>query len=625
MLCRGQRFCCVFSEPIKVNGCWPLLIKQQQLFDRYGYLVGGQGEKLMPSRINGTGNKFTIPESRQSEPSGKMNDRVVTQEAGVSRQAVYEPGEHPIRQLVSYIIGRADTPELVARLKEHFTQDVYEMKKMQLEVAGELLAARYPDSKWLQDSLVKEVAKSQRVQFGSYVKHLRYGDGPLEKKTIKQLRNHQETILNTIAKNGFEISKKAFKEALVKKLGKVEWSTITSQFTLGHGAAKLNARQNCIPAGKIGYDLLSDAYQGHDIFSRSYKNKSVVAHSIKRKNHATNMFVSEFNLEVASGIEKLTIVRHGINSAYGLKKNEVRDAAAINRAKEMITASLAAQPDKFARAVDGERVSLTVTSSSLLTPDLFRKVINPLGDEKAMLEDQQNAFNVLKSQSPLTLSVKDKNGQQKTITVDLNLIPFNFGVNKFALGTKWLESLWGWEMSDVLNREGIEQLVGDPKSENDVTGIVGQWLEEHPDDDNAILVQALGRQIKEIFNAGGHHLLSGGAYKLPARIIVLTSLIGAVPCTNCKSGKDRTSVAVAAAEALFTYLQMNHTVPDWRTLGVAESELVKALCLNGGHHEIQRLNTGVGGFKIQPEILRAYHMSAEDIALIRGLSDSVSS
>ena len=189
MLCRGQRFCCVFSEPIKVNGCWPLLIKQQQLFDRYGYLVGGQGEKLMPSRINGTGNKFTIPESRQSEPSGKMNDRVVTQEAGVSRQAVYEPGEHPIRQLVSYIIGRADTPELVARLKEHFTQDVYEMKKMQLEVAGELLAARYPDSKWLQDSLVKEVAKSQRAQYGSYVKHLRYGDGPLEKKndqTVKE-------------------------------------------------------------------------------------------------------------------------------------------------------------------------------------------------------------------------------------------------------------------------------------------------------------------------------------------------------------------------------------------------------------------------------------------------------
>ena len=580
----------------------------------------------MPTRIRSMDDKIATPESEPSrQVSGKMNDRVVTQGAGEPQQSSGEPGKHIFRKLFEYDVAGAEASELATELKKRFSADVYQFKKMQLEVAKELLAARYPDSQWLQQTLARKVIKSQKVQFGSYLKHLHHETGPLDKKAIEQLKDHQETIVKIVAENGCQISKKAFKQAMVKRLGKSQWSTITNRFTLGSGPGKLNARQNCIPAGKIGYELLSPAYQGHDIFSHSYKNKSVVAHSIRRKNHATNMFVSEFNLDLASGTEKLTIVRHGINSAYGLKKNEIRAGAAVSRAREVIIAALAVQPDKFARAVNGERVSLTVTSSSLLTPDSFRKVISPLGDEKAMLEDQQNAFEALNNQSPLTLTVKDKNGESKSIAVDLNLVPFNFGVNKFAVGNKGLESLGGWKTSDALNRRGIEQLVGDPGSEKNVAGIVGQWLQEHSDDDNAILVRALARQIKEIFNAGGHHSLSGGAYKLPARIIVLTSLIGAVPCTNCKSGKDRTSMAVAAAEALFTYLQMNHAVPDWRTLETAESELVKELCLRGGHHEIQRLNTGVGGFKIQPEILRAYGMSAEDIALVRGLSDSVRS
>ena len=580
----------------------------------------------MPTRIRSTDDKIAIPESEPSRPvSGKMNNRVVTQSDGEPRQSSDQPGKHIVRKLFDYDVAGAEASELACELKKRFSADVYLHKKMQLEVAKELLAARYPDSQWLQQALTRMVIKSQRMQYGSYLKHLHHERGPLDKKAIKQLKNHQESIVKIATDNGFRISKKAFKQAMVKRLGKSQWSTITSQFTLGSGPGQVNARQNCIPAGKIGYELLSPAYQGHDIFPHSYKSKSVVAHSIRRKNHATNMFVSEFNLNLATGTEKLTIVRHGINSAYGLKKNDIRAGAAVSRATEVITAALAVQPDKFARALNGERVSLTVTSSSLLTPDSFRKVVKPLGDEKAMLEDQQNAFAALRNQSPLTLTVKDKNGEHKSIAVDLKLVPFNFGVNKFAVGNNGLESLGGWKTSDALNRTGIEQLVGDPGSENSVAGIVGQWLQEHSNDHNAILVRTLARQIKEIFNAGGHHSLSGGAYKLPARIIVLSSLIGAVPCTNCKSGKDRTSMAVAAAEALFTYWQMNHTVPDWRTLETAESELVRELCLRGGHHEIQRLNTGVSGFKIQPEILRAYGMSAEDIVLIRGLSDSVSS
>lgn len=579
----------------------------------------------MPHRIGETGRSLTPPESGQPElASGKMNDRVVRQGPGVPQQSDSKPGKPADRELEAYDIARADNSQLVAKLKKRFTEDVKKLKTMQLEVASELLRDRYKDSSLLlQDSLARQVRNKLEKQHSGSVKLVSDGSSLLDKKAIKQLKIHEKIIRKVLARNGFKISKKAFAQGIVKKLGEHEWSTISRQFHLGGGGKKFNVSQHSTPASKIGHELLSPSYQEHDIFPHSYENKPVVSHAVMQKEHATNLYVSETNLEASGSIDKLTIVRHGINSAYGLKESEGRHDASVNRAREVIIAALATQPDRFKRALDGERVSLTMTSSSLVTPDRFRKVIVPQHDEKTMLADQQKAFNTLRSESPLTLEVRDSNGQIKTITVDLHLVPFNFGVNKFAVGNKVLESIGGWGTSDALNRDGIEQLLGDPKSEDELTGIVGQWLQEHSEDANAPIVRQLGRQIKEIFNARGHHTAKGGAYKLPARVIVLTSLIGGVPCTNCKSGKDRTSMAVAASEALFTYLKMYGRVPDWRSVGATESELFRTLCLNGGHHEIQRRNVGASGFKVQPEILRAYGMSKEDVSLVMGLSDSV--
>lgn len=581
----------------------------------------------MPHRIGETGRRLPPPESGPPEQaSGKMNDRVVTQDRGVPQQSDGIPGKPADRELVAYNIARADNSQLVATLKNRFAEDVEKLKSMQLEVALELLSARYKDSSLLlQDSLERQVRHKQEKQYSGSVKPVSDGSSLLDKKAIKQLKSHEKIIRKVMAKNGFQISKKAFAQGMVKKLGEHKWSTITRQFSLGDGPGKFNVTQHSVPASKIGHELLSASYRGHDIFPHSYRNKPVVSHAIRQKKHATNLYVSKTSLEAPGGIDKLTIVRHGINSAYGLNESEGRHEASVNRAREVIIAALATQPDRFKRALDGERVSLTMTSSSLLTPDRFRKIVDPLSDEKTMLADQQKAFNTLRSESPLTLEVKDSDGQIKTITVDLHLVPFNFGVNKFAVGNKVLQSIGGWGTSDALNRDGIEQLLGDPKSENELTGIVGQWLQDHRDDENAPIVRELGRQIKAIFNARGHHTAKGGAYKLPARVIVLTSLIGGVPCTNCKSGKDRTSMAVAASEALFAYLKMNGRVPDWRSVGSTESELFRTLCLNGGHHEIQRRNVGASGFKVQPEILRAYGMTKADVSLVMGLSGSISS
>ncbi|MFK0569551.1 inositol phosphate phosphatase SopB [Endozoicomonas sp.] len=496
--------------------------------------------------------------------------------------------------------------EFCEQVRIKFTNEFCRFKKMQLEVAKEFIPDSGPESLslYIEEQLS---ALSQNTV-----------EDPLGKDSIKALKHHLKTILRTFQKEGVSVSVIGFKRAMVKKFGGESWDTITNRFLLGTDEKKRKITQKCIPACKIGRDLLSQFNSGLDVFPSAYHDKGVIAHAIKDKNHATNMFISQLNID---GDKELTIVRHGINSAYGLRDATARNIAAMNRAKEVITAALASKQELFGKALRGEVVQLSVTSSSLVTPDHFRRVLKPKGDEKRMLRDQYNAFEELRKQSPVTLVVKDSNNQDKEIKIDLKLVSFNFGVNTFAVGEN-LNKLGGWSGSDRINRRGIKELIGYPASTSSTPGgMVGEWLEQNNDDKNAPVVKELAWQIKEIFNSNAHHTLQGGAYKLPARIIVLTSLIGGVPCTNCKSGKDRTGMSVAAAEALFTYIQLNHSVPDWKSVDLKEAGFLKELCLRGGHHEIQRRNVGVGGFKIQPEILTNYGMNDTDIALVRGLSD----
>lgn len=497
-----------------------------------------------------------------------------------------------------------------------------QLKRLEIEAGLELIQERdEPDIARLKFELESRLQKLDKtVSRASKMDHL-------TKDAVRGLANYPKYLVKLMVGKGFKITVKDIRKSVVVRLNREEWHDVNKVGSVMANGKEYRFEQQCTPGCRItGRAKATGAGLKHcvsGIFPEDYKGLGVTSHATQNTVHATNLFTSRL-VNQATGQEDLAIVRHGVNSPYGVKQGKARADGAFNRAKEVIVAAITLKPELLEKALQGEVVSLMVTSNSLLTPDAFRQLINPSGDEKPMLEDQLAAYDRLCSNQPVTLEIKTPEGQLRVIRIKLDLIPFNFGVNKFAVNAP-LDAFGGWERSDSINSKGLGRLIGSTTSGSEDDGLVGQWLRENEKHHDAEVVRTLMNQIREIYSSQSHRALKGGAYKLTSRLIVLTWLIGGVPCTNCKSGKDRTSMSVATAEALVAHIHLYGKVPEWKKVCENQSHLVKEFCLQGGHHEIQRMNTGVPGFKIQKEVLREYGMNESEIAQVRGLSDTVSS
>ena len=90
---------------------------------------------------------------------------------------------------------------------------------------------------------------------------------------------------------------------------------------------------------------------------------------------------------------------------------------------------------------------------------------------------------------------------------------------------------------------------------------------------------------------------SHDAYKLAARLAVLSQLIGRVPCYNCKSGKDRTGEMDVECKFLAALIARGEKIPKpGAKLTEAQKGLFRAIALQGGNFEVQKQNVGVAGF-----------------------------
>jgi hypothetical protein len=195
-----------------------------------------------------------------------------------------------------------------------------------------------------------------------------------------------------------------------------------------------------------------------------------------------------------------------------------------------------------------------------------------------------------------------------TVTAHFRIVAFNFGVNAAILAKK-------------LPKEqplGIEQDETNANALGRFHAIHDEFVrrvEQHRDayqegSDERRLVErhlALARSLwREI---EGH--MDGMSYKTPARIVNLAWLMGCWPHFNCKSGKDRTSVL--AVESHFVAWQIHEmqlrdlvwAAPMWRNVFENEDSrdalMHRKLVFETGNYEIQRLNTGVPGYKIVPK------------------------
>ncbi|PXX54015.1 phosphatidylinositol-4,5-bisphosphate 4-phosphatase [Pseudomonas sp. LAMO17WK12:I10] len=375
----------------------------------------------------------------------------------------------------------------------------------------------------------------------------------------------------------------AFRSARQTLLNEKVWNKVHTGFEHGgrHYACTM------VPAAQMKLG-------NKDVFAVSYLDHGVCSSSIRQITHATNLWTSEIRAQEPDGRDLILFkgVRHGTLSPYGLEEaSERRHLGAANRAREVVTAALFARPELLSQALAGHEVTLRLVSTSLLT--------GGLGGEGEMLRDQMLAWRELCQSRPLVLSLMGGDGERHAVRINLDVAAFNFGVNEFALNLHF-----GHAQADGYNATALRQLLGDDlRVRAKPGGWVGEYLGRVPAPANADRVRLLSHQLKEIWASRAHHQDAGEPYKAAQRAAMLAFEIGAVPCWNCKSGKDRTGMldVEIKREAAVWHQGYGPSAPGSR-LTTDHQQLLHKVILNGGNKELQEYNTWAAGNKVMKKV-----------------------
>ena len=350
--------------------------------------------------------------------------------------------------------------------------------------------------------------------------------------------------------------------------------------------------------------------------------------------------------------EQLALIRSDPKAAQRAAET-MRAQAGRDMASEMAVAALVADPRKLQDALAGETVDVPLSSISVLTPDSLRNLAGKARtDERTMLNHQTAALGQLANRNPVELHVRDNDGELHTVKVNVRLRQFNFGVNAGAVGrarvgpvsipsqTPGWRNLMGWGFAMERNNPQLQQLFGEANT-SDLGGDVGDRLflmrreaeqlatevddieayvamqdgEDTGDLDEEAAMQraelaslnkrietldSAARQAKAIWAGDDYRAGGGDPFKMVSRLALVSHLMGETPLFNCKSGKDRTGqldaevkfLAAAADESGGRVPAPDESMETWRPV---RNEFV----FNTGNLEMQRLNTGLPGYKLK--------------------------
>jgi len=412
------------------------------------------------------------------------------------------------------------------------------------------------------------------------------------------------------------------------------WIRIKRDIPLDAGNSQTVHYENTlVPAREISADL-AQSYRGLE---------GVSSLSNAEPNHPVNLWKTTFRPAV--GQFSFSGIRHGVHDAFKIKDKAQRVAAADRKVAEFIKASVqSAPPQSLTKNPDGS-YNITIVSASVLTP-------SSLNGEDAMLQHQLDAYKrANENTSGFQIQIKNANGESETVTVHPKIIPFNTGVNSWALSRspiKAFTSIFSWRASNQTNSHGFEQLIGDIRSGQPIGGAAGEAIQRlnsqiadlstSPVDKRfaqrkLATINQLVSQIREITNASdqsstSYKQIGKEPYKLPVRLLALANEIGATPAFNCKSGKDRTGQLDVEVKDFYTYLNAHNgeVRPINHVRDHVELENFKKLFELGGGREIQKFNTGVPGSKVELSIfydLLGYEKNTVDD--LRGLSKWIGS
>ena len=342
-------------------------------------------------------------------------------------------------------------------------------------------------------------------------------------------------------------------------------------------------------------------------------------------------------------------VRGSSKAADDLAKS-LRTQASQDMAKEMAVAALVSNPAKFEQALNGETVSLDLTSVSLVTPDGLRHLKSSSDSERTMLTMQQQAFAKLQDGGTVELPVRDAEGNPRTVSAKVNVRQFNFGVNEGAVGSiagvlpasrLGLGRMTGWNFAMAVNDPGLTKLLG-PSSNQGLGGDLAakvEALQAHAEEVEDMLAAArgvaaevpvrdtesrayvgqleselstvrknirtlsdAGAQIKSLWSTQGYRDGEHDPYKLVSRLALASHLMGEDTLFNCKSGKDRTGQLDAEVKYLAVYADKNDGALPPVGTGMEASRAARSdFTLHTGNLEMQRLNTGLPGYKLNTD------------------------
>ena len=454
---------------------------------------------------------------------------------------------------------------------------------------------------------------------------------PTSKTAIQKLKHLPKKLVHSLQQQSVDIDLDSHKHNQAEIANQQKWEISERPIHFQYQNEYHRYTETVTPANKLRLtdEHLPDDLKGQTsdqgIFPTPYETEGISCHSITEAQHAVNMNTT--CLRDDSGKVIFQAVRHAVHSPYGLPKgSKERSEGAFRKAQESALAALYLQPEKMQAALQGDEVELLMTSSSTLTPDVFRHAAGKnASDEKAMLQDQIAAFEQLDKIA--TLPVRLPSGETRELKVRISTIPFNFGVNKFAVG-RTAPVTGGWDPSNRTNDNGFKRLIGQLADDSSVHGgEVGKYLdrlqEKEPDHPDIKIIKQLVSQIRRRYNRKEHRTTKGGAAKMTGSIMVLTHLIGGTPLVNCKSAKDRTALATSHAEWLMTKIRQIGRVPDMDAISPTDKRLFMEFALQGNHLKIQEQNSGSPGFKVDREVLASYIDDPDGQDYLRGLSAAV--
>ena len=372
------------------------------------------------------------------------------------------------------------------------------------------------------------------------------------------------------------------------------WPVISKTLSASVGNRPVEITSTILPAEQLGHS--QQAPRGPIAGGYPESVHGYMCHSADA-NHAVNLAVSRLTVADPAGAPRLAFcgVRHGVHCAWEIRDAQARAEANAHRVEETVIAAFMAKysvPEN-ARPLPQPgpegvvTVDLNITSVALLTPDKTRHWIShgSAKDERRMLMDQTDAWDAV-SRNGVTFQF---NGRQ--VRVKPHVVTFNVGVNEGAVKLSGIapNRAGGWDVSDGMNARAFEAL----------TGEVMAFLNDKTADANAKSAAfTLFLQCKNVLQLKGERVDSHDAYKVAARLAVLSQLIGKVPCWNCKSGKDRTSEMDVECKFLSVLIARGEKIPEPGAKLTAEQKgLFRAIALQGGNFEVQKMNVGVAGFK----------------------------